>query len=109
MFFGIPVGSFVFVHTMITLVAIVSGLLVLFGILRNDRMNAMTGIFLLFTVLTDVTGFMIQIKPVTPAVTFGFVLAAVMIPALASRYLFGMRGAWRWIYVVTATISLYLN
>lgn len=109
MFFGIPVGSFVFVHTMITLVAIVTGLLALFGILRNDRMNTMTAIFLLFTVLTDITGFMIQIKPVTPAVTLGVVLAAVMLPALAARYLFAMRGAWRWIYVVTATISLYLN
>jgi hypothetical protein len=100
MFFGIPVGSFVFVHTLITLVAI---------ILRNDRMNGVTAVFLLFTVLTDVTGFMIQIKPVTPAVTLGVILAAALTPALAARYLFAMRGMWRWIYVVTATISLYLN
>lgn len=109
MFFGIPIGSFVFVHTMITLVAIVAGLIAQFGLLRNNRMNGVTAVFLLFTVLTDVTGFMIQVKPVTPAVIFGVILAAVLIPALAARYLFALRGAWRWIYVVTATLSLYLN
>ena len=109
MFFGIPIGSFVFVHTVITLVAIVTGLPVLFGLLRSDRMNGMTAIFLLFTVLTDVTGFVIQIKPVTPAVMLGAILAAVLIPTLAARYLFAMRGMWRWIYVVGATLSLYLN
>ncbi|MBL6854322.1 MAG: hypothetical protein ISS15_14830 [Alphaproteobacteria bacterium] len=109
MFFGIPFGSLVFVHTIITLVAIVTGLLVLFGLLRSDRMNGMTAIFLLFTVLTDISGFVIQIKPVTPAVTLGVVLAAVLIPTLAARYLFAMRGMWRWIYVVGATLSLYLN
>jgi len=109
MFFGIPVGSFVFVHTIITLAAIASGLVVLFGLLRNNRMNALTAIFLLFSVLTDITGFVIQIKPVTPAVMLGAILAAVLLPTLAARYLFAMRGMWRWIYVVGATLSLYLN
>jgi len=109
MFFGIPVGSFVFVHTIITLAAIAAGLLVLFGLLRNNRMNALTAIFLLFSVLTDITGFVIQITPVTPAVMLGAILAAVLLPTLAARYLFAMRGMWRWIYVVGATLSLYLN
>jgi hypothetical protein len=109
MFFGIPVGSFVFVHTMITLVAILAGLIVLFGMLRNERMSAMTAIFLLFTVLTVITGFMIRITPATPAVILGFVLGAVLLPALAARYLFRLHGAWRWVYVVTATAALYLN
>jgi hypothetical protein len=109
MFFGIPVGSFVFVHTIITLIAIVAGLIAQLGLLRNQRMNAITAIFLLFTVLTVVTGFMIQITPVSPAVLFGYITTAAVVPALAARYPFAMRGAWRRIYVVTATLSLYLN
>jgi hypothetical protein len=109
MLFGTTIGSFNFVHTVITLVAIVTGLIVQFGLLRNERMNGMTAIFLLFSVLTAITGFMIQAVPVTPAVITGIILSAALIPALAARYLFGLHGAWRWIYVVTATISLYLN
>jgi len=109
MFFGIPIGSVVFVHTLITLVAIVAGLTAQVGLLRNARMNLTTAIFLLFTVLTVITGFMIQVTPVTPAVILGYVTSAALIPALVARYVFGMRGAWRWVYVVTATISLYLN
>ena len=109
MFFGIPVASFVFVHTLITLVAIVAGLVMLYGMLGNRRMDAVHSVFLLFSVLTAVTGFMLQIKPVTPAVMLGVILSVVLLVALAARYLQGMRGAWRWIYVVTAVLSLYLN
>jgi len=109
MFFGIPVGSFVFVHTLITLIAIATGLVMLYGMLGNRRMNGVTAVFLLFSVLTAITGFMIQTTPVTPAVATGVILSAALIPALVGRYLFNLRGGWRWIYVVTATISLYLN
>jgi hypothetical protein len=109
MFFGIAVASFVFVHTLITLVAIVAGLVMLYGMLGNRRMDAVHGVFLLFSVLTAVTGFMLQIKPVTPAVILGGLLTVVLVVALVARYLRGMAGAWRWIYVVTAVASLYLN
>ncbi len=109
MFFGIPVASFVFVHTLITLVAIVAGLVMLYGMLGNRRMDAAHTVFLLFSVLTAVTGFMLQVRPVTPAVIVGGVLSLLLVFALAARYLQRMMGAWRWIYVVTAVASLYLN
>jgi hypothetical protein len=109
MFFGIAVASFVFVHTLITLVAIVAGLVMLYGMLGNRRMDGVHSVFLLFSVLTAVTGFMLQFTPVTPAVIFGFVLSVLLVFALVARYLQRMMGAWRWIYVVTAVASLYLN
>jgi hypothetical protein len=109
MFFGIPIASFVFVHTLITLVAIASGLVMLAAMLRNVRRDSAHTVFLLFSVLTAVTGFMIQTVPVTPAVILGVLLSGVLIVALAARYYFRMAGAWRWIYVVTATAALYFN
>lgn len=109
MFYGTEIGSFNFIHTVITLVAIATGLIAQFGLLRNDRMNGMTAVFLLFSALTAVTGFIIQTSPVTPAVLTGVVLSIALLFALPARYLFNLRGMWRWIYVVTATISLYLN
>jgi len=109
MFFGIALNSFVFVHTLITLVAIAAGLATLAGMLRNQRMDMVHTVFLLFSVLTAVTGFVIQFAPVTPAVIFGFLLSALLVVALVARYVLHLAGAWRWIYVVTAVASLYLN
>ena len=109
MLFGTVFGSFNFFHTLITLVAIASGLVMLSGMLRNARMDGMHAIFLLFSVLTAVTGFMIQIKAVSPAVALGVILSAVLVVALVARYAFRMRGVWRWIYIVTAILALYLN
>jgi len=109
MFFGIPIGSFVFVHTLITLVAIASGLAMLSAMLRNQREDIAHTVFLLFSVLTAITGFMIQVTPVTPAVAVGAVLSVLLVIALAARYFYRMQGIWRPIYIVTATTSLYLN
>jgi hypothetical protein len=109
MVFGIALHSFVFFHTLITLVAIASGLVMLFGMLGSRAMPAVHAVFLLFSVLTAITGFMIQITPSTPAVKLGVILSVVLIVALAARYVFRMAGTWRWIYAAAAVLSLYLN
>jgi len=107
MIFGLT--PFVAFHTAITLVAIVSGLLMLAAMLRNDRADMMTAIFLLFSALTAITGFIIQTKPVTPAVSLGVILSVLTLIALLARYAFAMRGAWRWIFVITALAALWSN
>ncbi len=107
MIFGLT--PFVAFHTAITLVAIVSGVLTLLAMLRNDRANMTTAIFLLFSVLTAATGFIIQVKPVSPAVALGVILSVLLLFALLARYVFAMQGAWRWIYIVTATAALWSN
>jgi hypothetical protein len=109
MVLGIPIQSFAFFHTLITLVTILSGLVMLVGMIGNRRQALVHAVFLLLTVATVATGFIIQVKPVTPAVALGFLVSVLLIVALPARYVFGMRGAWRWIYVVTATASLYFN
>jgi len=109
MILGIAIGSFVFFHTLITLVAIATGIVMLQGMLQNRGMAQIHAVFLLFSVLTAVTGFMIQTSPVTPAVSLGYILSALLIVALVARYLFAMAGMWRWIYVVTAVAALYSN
>jgi len=102
-------APFTFVHVVISLVAIATGFLVLFGLLGNRRMDAMTAVFLAFTTATTVTGFFLPFTTLTPAVKLGIVAAIVLVPTLAARYLFAMRGAWRWIYVIGAVASLYFN
>ena len=59
MILGMSVATFVIVHVIISLIAIVAGLIVMFGMLGSNRMPGLTAIFLLFTILTSATGFVI--------------------------------------------------
>ena len=47
---------FTFAHVLISLVGIVSGFVVLFGLLGSKRLEGWTGLFLVTTVATSVTG-----------------------------------------------------
>ncbi len=107
MIFGMT--AFTFVHVLISLVAIASGLIVLIGLLGANRMNAMTAVFLLFTAATNLTGFLFPIKGLTPALILGLLSSAVLLLAIAARYGFHLRGAWRPVYVISAVSVLYFN
>jgi hypothetical protein len=104
---------YTFIHVVISLVAIAAGLLVLFGMLRSSRMDSrmdsMTLTFLLFTAATSLTGFGFPFHGITPAITLGIVSVMVLIPTFAARYAFGLRGAWRWIYILGAVLAQWLN
>ena len=52
MILGMSLATFVLVHVIISLIAIVAGLVVMFGMLGSKRMPGLTAIFLLFTILT---------------------------------------------------------
>jgi hypothetical protein len=69
----------------------------------------MTAIFLLFTILTSATGFLFPFTQLLPSHMIG-ILSLVLL-AIACFALYGMKlsGAWRWIFALTALISLYLN
>jgi hypothetical protein len=112
MILGMSLSTFVTVHVIISLIAIVSGIIVMFGLLTSKRMPGLTAIFLLFTILTSATGFLIPpllSEKLLPSHIVG-ILSLVLL-AIACIALYGMKlsGAWRSVYVVTAMTSLYLN
>jgi hypothetical protein len=107
MFSGL--STFTQVHVVISLIAIVAGLIVVFGLLTAKRLDRWTALFLLATVATSVTGFFFPFHGFTPAIVVGIVSMVVLALAILARYGRKLAGAWRWIYVVTAMIALYLN
>jgi len=109
MVIGLSIHTFTIVHVGITLVAIVSGLVVLFGMLGAHRLPAWTALFLMTTILTSVTGFMFPIHGFTPALGTGAVSMLVLAVALIALYAKHLVGSWRWIYVVAAVSALYFN
>jgi hypothetical protein len=96
-------------HVVISLVAIIAGLIVLHGWLTARRLDGWTLIFLLFTLATSVTGFFFPLNGFTPAIGTGILSVVVLLAAFAALYAFHLEGSWRWIYLVSAAIALYLN
>ena len=109
MILGMSVGAFTILHVAITLVAIGSGLIVVGGMFASDRLPVTTALFLFTTALTSVTGFLFPIHGFTPALGVGIVACVILAVALFALYKEHLVGAWRWIYVITAVVSLYLN
>ena len=109
MVLGMSLANFTLLHVIISLIAIVTGLIVMFGLLGSKLMPGLTAIFLLLTILTSATGFLFPFTQLLPSHMVG-ILSLVLL-AIACIALYGMRlaGVWRPVYVVTAMISLYLN
>jgi hypothetical protein len=109
MILGLSTYAFTVLHVVISLIGIASGLIVLFGMLRSQRLPGWTALFLTATILTSVTGFLFPIKGFTPALAFGFISSVLLAAALLALYAYRLAGAWRWIYVGSALLALYLN
>jgi hypothetical protein len=109
MILGMSLAAFTQFHVILSLIGIVSGIVVAFAMLNSRRMPAMTAIFLFTTVATSVTGFMFPFETFGPPEIVGVISLVVLAAALAALYLYKLAGAWRWIYVATAMVALYLN
>jgi len=109
MTFGIPTELFLQIHVVISLIGIASGLVVLLGLLSGKPLPGWTALFLLTTILTSLTGFPLPPFGFDPPRAIGILLLVLMAAAVLALYVFHLAGAWRWIYVVTAVASLYLN
>ena len=103
------IQTFTLIHVVISLLAIASGFIVLFGMIASKRLDGLNAFFLATTVLTSVTGFGFPIHGVTPGIVFGVISLVVLAVAIYARYAGRLAGSWRLVYVITAVIALYLN
>jgi len=112
MILGMSVATLILAHTIISLIAIVAGIVVMFGMLGSKRQSGLTAIFLVFTILTSATGFVIPpflTDKLLPSHIIGILSLVLLAVACIALYVMKLAGPWRWIYVVTALVSLYLN
>ena len=109
MVLGMSLATFTLVHVIISLIAIVAGIIVMFGMLGSQRQPGLTAIFLLFTILTSVTGFMFPFTELLPSHMIAILSLVLLAVACVALYVMKLSGAWRRIYVVTALLSLYFN
>jgi hypothetical protein len=117
MILGMSVAAFTQLHVIISLIAIISGIIVVLSMLNARVMPAMTTLFLITTVATSVTGFMFDtpadaphvIGSLDPAKVIGIISLIFLILAILALYGNKLAGSWRGVYVISAIISLYFN
>ena len=109
MILGLSLHTFTVVHVAISLIGIASGVVVVLGMLGSMRLNAITALFLITTVLTSVTGFFFPFHKVTPGIVVGVLSLIVLLGAILARYTSHLAGKARWVYVVTSVVALWFN
>jgi hypothetical protein len=106
---GMSLSTFTLVHVILSLVGIFTGFIVIFGMLTAKRLNGLTALFLVTTVLTSVSGFGFPFDHLLPSHKVGIISLVALLIAIIARYAGHLQGASRWVYVVTAVLAQYLN
>jgi hypothetical protein len=101
--------AFTIIHVAISLAAIASGFIVLFGMIANKPLAGWHAFFLATTVATSVTGFGFPIKGMTPGIAFGLISLVILAVVLYARYSKRLAGFWRPVYVIGGILAFYLN
>jgi hypothetical protein len=109
MTWGIPTETFLQIHVAISLIAMVTGIFVLYGLLAGKPSGAWTGLFLLTLILTSVTGFPLPPFGLDPPRMVGIISLVLLAAAVLAIYVFRLSGPWRWIFIVAAVMALYLD
>jgi len=94
--------AFTIVHVAISLAAIASGFVVMFGMVSGRRLDRWDAAFLATAVATSVTGFGFPIRGMTPGLAIGVISLVVLAAAIYARYSRQLAGPWRGVYVLVS-------
>jgi hypothetical protein len=108
MILGMSLATFTQFHVIISLIAIISGIVVVWGMLSAKPLPGITALFLLSSVATSITGFMFP-TPFDAADVVGIISLVFLALAILALYTYKLAKAWRGAYVVGAMAALYFN
>jgi hypothetical protein len=109
MILGMGIPAFTLVHVILSLAGIGAGLIVILALAGNKLPRGMTGIFLVTTALTSITGFLFPFHGVTPGIVLGILSMIVLLLAVIALYGGKLGGGWRGTYVISAALAIYFN
>lgn len=109
MILGLTIPQFTALHVLISFFGIGAGLIALPAFARGRILPRTNAIFLWFTLLTSLTGFLFPIIAFTPALGTGIVSTLVLAVAFWAWYARKLAGRAAPTYAITATMALWLN
>jgi len=98
--------AFTWLHTILSLIAIMTGFVVVRDLFASRVSPAWTGIYIATAVLTSATGFGFT-APFGPSHVVGIISLALLAGSMLALYAFHLAGPWRWIYAVTQTLAQF--
>lgn len=96
-------------HVIISLVAILTGFVVLGGFFRRRLLEPWNTVFLWTTIATSVTGFFFPVTKFMPSHGVGIISLLLLIFTVIALYKKKLAGGWNRTYAITGAIALYLN
>ena len=100
-------STFTAIHTALSVIALLSGVVVLIGLLRSQRCPLVTLLYFVTAIATSATGFGFPNTTFTPAEVVGVISLVLLGIAVLARYSYAFAGSARWLYVLGVTLSLY--
>jgi hypothetical protein len=103
------ITTFTLIHVVLSLVGIFTGLIVAGGFVAGKRLDGWTCVFLVSTVLTNVSGFGFPFVSLLPSHIVGIISLIVLAIMIVARYWKHLAGGWHGVFVVGAVLALYQN
>jgi hypothetical protein len=107
MILGLGLATFTAVHVVLSLLAIASGCVVVFGLLTARGLPFWTALFLATAALACLSGFLFPFHGMTLSIEMGVPALVVLLLAAIDRYTRIFTGVWRHSYVLCVMIALY--
>jgi hypothetical protein len=107
MIFSLP--TFTVIHVVLSLVALVSGLVVAGGMIAGKDSGRWTPVFLATIVLTNVTGYGFPFVTLLPGHIIGALSLVILAFVIVARYRKHLAGPWRNVYVIGSVTTMYFN
>jgi hypothetical protein len=101
--------ALILIHVAISLVGILTGFFVMFGMLDSKLPKRLTAVFLWTTFATSVTGFFFPFRGFTPALGFGILSVVVLAFTFRALYHQKLAGSARMVFLFGAILAQYLN
>jgi hypothetical protein len=109
MILGLSVATYTLIHVVLSLVGIVAGLVVAGGIVAGTRPERWAAVFLVTTVLANVSGFGFPFVHFLPSHAVGIISLVVLAAVIVAHYGKHFAGRWRTTYAVGVVVATYFN
>ena len=102
-------STFTWIHTALSLVAVVAGIPVLLGLIGNRLSGGWTLVFIVTAAATSLTGFGFTGVPFGASHWVGVICLVLLLVTILARYVFNLAGAWRAVYAVSLVTVVYFQ
>jgi hypothetical protein len=109
MMLGMSLSAFTTFHVVLSLIGILTGFVVVFGLIAGRQLRGWTGLFLSTTLATSLTGFLFPFHGFGPPHYVGMLSLVALALAALGRYSYHLAGRWRRVYVISSVVALYFN